>query len=421
MKIKTFLLTAFLVLATCVTSHAQFRFNAGITDNSWDSSFLPSAGSNNFMNLLGDVVHGRGAFAHSSTSPIGNYTAQFGFLELDETMLLHVFKEPSLTTLSLDVPSESLFESFNSSESNHTENAFNLLKTFIETDPRMKHFFQGILLDTLTTPDDGTPQSTTAKMSDALTQTIGLTPASELVAEAAGVATPAARTGFSDFGFGINSGQFKLFGVKGTYSDFVIPFTVVIDENITLAISIPLNYLYVEGSSSYGAGINLALPFRIFRMGRDCRFNWKLAPVVGMQARFNTDLDSANAIWTAGVVNAIDFRVNRRLILSFVNQLTFYSSTVINYDDYRTDPAINQQILRNGLRAVTPVNRRLILEVFAFETNFLQDATVDDYTTIGSALSFRLTKKGSITVGANYDFGSHYRSWSVGMKSIWSY
>jgi hypothetical protein len=68
---------------------------------------------------------------------------------------------------------------------------------------------------------------------------------------------------------------------------------------------------------------------------------------------------------------------------------------------------------------VTPLTRRLILDVFAVETNFLNPAVTKNFTTFGGSLSLRATKNYNLSLAGNYDTGSSFSSWSVGLQSAW--
>jgi hypothetical protein len=46
---------------------------------------------------------------------------------------------------------------------------------------------------------------------------------------------------------------------------------------------------------------------------------------------------------------------------------------------------------------------------------------VKNFTTFGGSLTFRLNEKRHLTLGANYDTGANYRSWSAGLSSAWRF
>jgi hypothetical protein len=104
-----------------------------------------------------------------------------------------------------------------------------------------------------------------------------------------------------------------------------------------------------------------------------------------------------------------------------VNQFTVHRSLTVKYSTYKFDPNVSQEMLKDGVRLVTPLSSRTTGDVFVIETNYLKDAAVQSFTTIGTSLSYRITPKSNITLGANFDTGRDYRSWSVGLSSAWKF
>ena len=51
----------------------------------------------------------------------------------------------------------------------------------------------------------------------------------------------------------------------------------------------------------------------------------------------------------------------------------------------------------------------------------MKDAAVKSFTTFGSSVSFRISQKFDVTLGGNYDTGTNYNSWAVGLSSAWKF
>jgi hypothetical protein len=177
----------------------------------------------------------------------------------------------------------------------------------------------------------------------------------------------------------------------------------------------------LEGAKVYGTGLDGAVPIRIETMSAQNPWNWRVTPLFGASARASQDLASGAALWQIGLSNSVDYRVNAKLILCMVNQLTSYRSFKVSFGGYSFDPEVKQQILKNGLRVVSPLTPRVIGSFFLLESQFLQDAAVKQFTTIGGCLAFRVTKSMNVQLGANYDTGPAFKSWSVGLSSAWKY
>jgi hypothetical protein len=121
------------------------------------------------------------------------------------------------------------------------------------------------------------------------------------------------------------------------------------------------------------------------------------------------------------VINSIDYRVNPKVVFCLVNQFTAHKSIKLEYGDYSFDPKVDQQIVKTGLRMVNPLTRRLILDVFVVDTRFLKAAAVDQFYSAGGSLSLRVSQRFNLTLGANYDTGDNYKSYSGGLSSSWKW
>ncbi len=166
------------------------------------------------------------------------------------------------------------------------------------------------------------------------------------------------------------------------------------------------------------------MPIRFVKMDKTSRWNWRVTPIAGVNLRASPDALSGALLWNAGVVNSIDYRVNRRLIVCLINHVAVYHSIPVEYSDYSFDAEIEQTIAKNGVRFVTPITRRLVGDVFVVHTQFLEDAAVEDFLTFGASVSWKATKRFNLTLGGNYDTGDtdsgdEFKSYSVGLSSAW--
>ena len=265
---------------------------------------------------------------------------------------------------------------------------------------------------------DGNPNSATALAAGSTFTGQGFTPADEIVAGLDDAAGGKAR--FGGFGIGFNAGKFEAGDFKGTNYDFSITgLNVGLGERVRLVTPIALSFLKVEGAQVAGAGINFALPIRLRVMNKDNPFNWRVTPIAGVSLRGSADLAGGALLWQAGVTNTVDYKATPKLVVCMINQATFHRSIGVTYGDYRFDPKIDQQVLKNGLRLVSPFSPRVIGDFFAVDTRFLKAAAVKNFQTYGGSLSFRVTPSYNISLGANYDTGTRFKAYSVGLSSAW--
>jgi hypothetical protein len=380
------------------------------------SATLPSltASYASFPDLLDDLLNTRGSFTPYAST---DFSASFTFLGISNAILAS--SNIAGTQVELQIPGINFTRTFSGSSRSDVESQIH--DFFIKDGSEIVgDFLKYVARHSAVAVTDGNPSSSTAIMANGSFFSNGFTPASEITSAAAETA-PSAEPNLSGLGIGLNSGQFTANGMKGTFTDFAIPFKLGLSDRVSLSGSIPLNLLSVEGAKIYGIGLNLGVPVRILIMDKENPINWRLTPLVAISARGSEDLAGGGAIWMAGINSSVDYRVSSRLIVCMANQFTTHEGLDVRYANYDFNPDVNQQMLKNGVRLVTPLSSRTTGEVFVIETNYLKAAAVRDFTTIGASVAYRLTSKANITLGANYDTGSNYRSWSVGLSSAWKF
>jgi hypothetical protein len=380
------------------------------------STTLPTltADYSSFPNLLNDLLNVRGGFAPYANT---DFSATLAFLGVSHAIMAD--SNPAGTQVELLIPGINFTRTFSGQTRSDVENQIH--DFFIKDGSGVVgDFLSYIARHSAVAVTDGNPSSSTAIMANASFLSNGFTPADEITFVGTGTAA-AAQANFSGLGIGFNSGSFTANGISGTFNDLAMPFKLRLSDRVSLSGSVPLNLLSVEGAKIYGVGLNLGLPVRILVMDKENPTNWRLTPLVGISARGSEDLAGGGVIWMAGLNSAVDYRVSEKLIVCVVNQFTVHRSLTVKYSTYKFDPNVSQEMLKDGVRLVTPLSSRTTGDVFVIETNYLKDAAVQSFTTIGTSLSYRITPKSNITLGANFDTGRDYRSWSVGLSSAWKF
>jgi hypothetical protein len=380
------------------------------------SKTLPSlsVGYSSFPDLLDDVLNVRGGFAPYAGA---DFSASLSFLGIPQAIM--ATSNLDGTEVVLQIPGIGFTRDFSGASRSDVENQ---IHDFFLKDGSavVGEFLKYVARHSAIAVTDGNPTSSTAIMANDSFISTGFTPADEII-DSAAAASGQTQANLSGLGIGFNSGRFTANGIKGSFNDVSIPFKFRLTDRVSLSGGVPINMLDVEGAKIYGVGLNLALPVRVQVMDADNPANWRLTPLAGISARGSKDLAGGGAIWMAGLNSCVDYRVSHKLIICVVNQITLHRSINIKYADYNFDPNVSQQMLKNGVRFVTPLSSRTTGDVFVIETNYLKAAAVRNFTTFGAALSYRLTPKTNIRLGGNYDVGSNYRSWSAGLSSAWKY
>lgn len=406
------------VALTGVSARADTPFTLTATTTAGQPPITVSIGGSNLLNLVDSFINDQTSFQSQFQQLSGRaVSANLTFLGV-----------PNAITFSTNAANTNVSVGFT---------PINVAKTFVgptsqDVQSQIDNYFQTNGVQTLTAflaaiarssavaVTDGNPNATTAIDAASLFTNQAFTPATDLGSQLDSSGSAGASSGGSPGkpqfnALGINSGTFTAGSFSGNFEEasYSHLFFHVID------VSGYANYLTMDGAKVYGAGTDFAVPIHLATMGPDSNYNWRLTPVAGISGRASVDLASGALLWDVGLVNTIDYRVNRQLILCLMNEFTDYQSFSISYGGYTFDPHVKQQIVKDGVRAVTPLTRRLVADAFVVETNFLQAAAIRQFTTIGGSLSLRAAKAWNLTLGVNYDTGPSYQSYSVGLASAW--
>jgi hypothetical protein len=169
--------------------------------------------------------------------------------------------------------------------------------------------------------------------------------------------------------------------------------------------------------------VSLTIPVTFLHMDQSSPWNWRIAPFAGIEDELITSGTSigdlfttqSEVLWSAGVVNTLDYRINHWLIVSAVDQYSYYQTLT----EGTAGEYIDQDILKNGLRLTTPIYPRLLASLYGLRTDFLHAALVKNYYTIGGTLSFLTTRTMTLGLSANTDSGNGYHAWDVGFRGAW--
>ncbi len=350
--------------------------------------------------------------------PVGITTADLTFLGVPKAISYNL--NPAGTSSTLTIPSIGFTRTFTGA---NRAAVYSAMQDFLKTDGSgvLARFLKEMAKQSPVAVTDGNPNASTAVAANGIFMSEGFTPADQLSFEG-----NAPRPNFGGFGIGFNSGRFaaKVAGgtLSGEFAELGLTwFNLGLGDRVRLLAPFSASYLTIDNTAVYGVGQSLSLPIRILIMDKTNPWNWRLTPVAGISARASIDALSGAVIWHAGLVNSIDYRVNHRLIVCLVDQLTTHQGLPVKYGDYSFDSEVDQLIAKNGLRLVTPLTKRLIGDLYFIDTRFLNAAAVKQFETVGASISLRATKKYKLSLAANYDFGNNYKAYSVGLTSAWNW
>lgn len=394
-------------------------FEATATTTLPANNITITASGNNLEDFLSSLVNAQGQFSQLDNKP---FDASTTFLGVANAITFSSNTTGTVVTMALGPIGFN--RTFTGSSSEDVEDQ---ITDFFEKEgaETIAEFLKAIAKKSPVAVTDGNPNSATAVMASSLFLGQGFTPVDEIgfgLGQDMNADGSEGKPRFGGFGVGFNAGKFEAAGFEGETLDVSVSgLNFGLGERVRLVTPISLNYLKVEGAEVAGLGGSIALPIRFKVMNKDNRWNWRVTPLAGISARASVDLGSGALLWQAGAINSVDYRVNSKLVFAFINQFTFHKSIELEYEDYSFDPKIDQQIMKNGVRLVSPLTRRLIGDLFAVDTRFLKDAAVDQFWSFGGSLSLRASQRFNLTLGANYDTGDNFESYSVGLSSAWKW
>jgi hypothetical protein len=392
---------------TARADQAPFVATADVTDGSGLAPVVAS--SSNFIDFTNSIIEGTAGFQTLAGHP---YDATSTFLGVRNAITFATNGGGNVVTVGLTPIGFS--KTFVGTSSSDVDNQ---IDSFFKQNGEgiWASFLRAIAKTSPIAVTDGNPTSATAIEAESLFMQIAMTPDDTLVQQAAD-----GKPEFGGLAIGFDAGFFKAGGFSG--DNFDLSFTALnlgLGSDVRIELPVSFNYLRVDGAQVGGAGFDFVLPVQLSTMGQGNAFNWRLTPVAGLSMRASEDLASGAALWDAGLINTIDYKVSSKLVLCLMDQFTADRSFSVSYGSYTFDPEVNQQIIKNGLRMVTPLSERWIFDFFVIETNFLRAAETKEFTTVGTSLSLRATRHYNLSVAANYDTGPSFNSWAIGLNSAW--
>jgi len=276
----------------------------------------------------------------------------------------------------------------------------------------------------------GNPNSTTALTAANNYAEYGTAP-SQTKEEKATPKDAGGRVGLSMVG---DAGFIDANGYKARSYSYTPFIPIKVASRVMLDVGIPLNYTEVEGSQVFRVGMELGA--RILLMKREYEngavkqpWFWQVAPSGGSQVAGSVDLVAGGIVNNFGVTSLLAYDFGK-FEISMGNHISAHESLEVTLGDYKFDPKVSTQIVKNGLKLGVPFSRRWYAEIYAIDTELLGDAAFTTrYTTVGGGVGFKALgkpdaptkKRGYLMVGAYSHIGEHYTSANFQVGSGWKF
>lgn len=267
---------------------------------------------------------------------------------------------------------------------------------------------------------DGNPVAATSVAANAYFGEYGLRP-TETEEESTGEGE--AATSRSGIAMTADAGTFRSEDFEGeTYSwTPMVPVAIGESRRVRLEVSLPLNYTSIEGADQFRVGGQMAVAMLLKKRGKDQPWLWQVTPHAGALVAGSLDMLAGGVLMSGGATSYLSYRWNR-WEFSMGNHASFHEGLSVTVDDYEFDPDVSQQILKNGLKVGRSLGQRWYAEGYVIDTEFLQDAFISRYLTVGAGVGYRgPNRKGYVMIGLYGNFGDDYSSGNLQFGTGWKF
>lgn len=421
---KRFVRSAGLFFASSVAALAANLFQVDVDPASTADI---SHGGSDLLKLLEDLANSKNQFSVLSTQAWTGKATLYGLPNA-----LNVLSNETGTSLTISSSLTGLNKTFTGATRSEVDDK---LEDWFKKDgsEEIAKLLKEIAKRSPAALTDGNPNASTATMAAAAFDQFGFQEVST-EAESKESATDAQsgsksqsvdKSSFIGMGIGMNSGFFELDSpagkIKGSKTSVSVPFKYQMNESLALSFGLPLEYMEIEDAKVYGAGVQTGITWKPYRMSKKDDFGWAITPFAGANVRGSKEAATGTLLSQYGGTSSIDYRMNKHLILSMANQMSFFNSIPVTVGGMKLDSKIDQVIFRNGFKAGIPFWERWVSENYIIDTRFANKAAIESYETLGTSMSYRVTQSMYLKVALNYDVGDNFQGWGAGLSSAWSF
>jgi fibronectin-binding autotransporter adhesin len=265
---------------------------------------------------------------------------------------------------------------------------------------------------------DGTPISTTALLADYTFYGFG-----SLSERMALGLIPLEDTGKQDaVSLTFDAGEFDIQGQHGQTYTIPIAGGFKINDRVRLDYEIPLQYITLDNTSLFQAGLTLDLPVKVIIPTADQPWSWIVTPTAALATSGSKEIIGGGAL-----TNVFSYQWHG-ITATYGNYISFFEGDLLTSDDPKFPSGVSQQIMKNGLRLDVPVAKSWIVEAYGIYTQFFQPAAISSYWTIGVEVGHHFTwdiegrrlDLGYLSLGLYSEIGNQYNQYHSGHAQIGS-
>ncbi len=383
------------------TAKAQDLWSIFVTNT--DGMGVPdlTVGGSSLPDLLSQLVNASGAFSSFSGAA---FSADISFAGIAD--VINITVDPTAQTASITFTILGAgAQTFNFSGTD----LWAQLEQFIEDNiaDQLSAFLSQLNQLSLIAVTDGSPLSTTALSASYVFDRFGLH-ADLTVAERRRLETqefePGIRGRLDSYYDSITTDV-----GNGNSVALALSLEYAFDKRTSLAVLVPITYHEIEGSDILNVQTTVALPINVITPDEGKPFGLRVVPFGTLAASGSIDLVAGGLIGGGGLLGTVLLDWDS-ITLSASSQLSYHSSITLQYEDFKFDPNISQEIFKNGLKATFRHGDHFYLYATGVYTLFLEEASVDSFWTAGLGIGFRMDNSLNVAIGYSGDFADGYRS-----------
>ena len=377
-----------------------------------------TAGGSSVVDLVKQVVDAEGQFSIFAGQ---SYQAFLRYGGVHNAVFFNI--NATGTSAQLQIPATGFFRDFNGPDRQSVERQ---IEDFVKSngEGEWAKFLKTINAQSPVAVSDGNPNSATAFSAAQTYNQFG---------SSAGLTrdemeSPDGAEQSSHLGLEAEVGRFDASGFSGTTYALPLYANFQLTDRVGLALNIPLKYIELEGADIFSVGVGIGLPIKVIKRTKDRPWFWQVTPSGGVLGAGSEDLATGDLLTQGGLTSLLEHRF-KWLTLAMGNQVSWLEGVAMDIGDFQFDPGVSQQIVKNGLKASVPFGRRWIFELYGIHTKFLENASVDEYVTVGGDIGFRSSgkpgsarkKRGYVKAGIYSDVGNDYSSQVVRFGTGWRF
>lgn len=396
-------ITATMLFAGVGYAGDLFKINA--TNN--DTGATLTAGGSSIIDLIDDAVNTDRDFSQFEDAN-ATFSLQYG--NVRNAMTLTKTADNLSTTLT--IPSTGFSRTFTSRDGTQ-EDVKNQIEDFLkkEGSRAVKDFLKEMAKQSNIAVSDGNPNATTAKFAlwtynnFGMHQSLTAMRSTDENGEKAGN-NPQLR-------FNAGGNIFSVGDFDGQAASVDSSITQYWHERIGTTLGFLASWHDIEGAHAFNIGVQLGVPIRILLQKERMPISWQVTPNALIGAGASADIGAGGLVYGFGGTSIISWTPLSRWTFSIANMWNHYSGQKLSFDDYEIDPGVNQDVLKNGLRADFRFGEGWRAYAGISATNLLKEAAIDFWYTPEIGISYRSRGGTSFEVGYAGDFGDDYKAHGI--------